>query len=148
MLLNHIYSATLVIENCHRILRFSRINFTSLTTTFKTHPRTSGKETASPAKRLLWHLAGAFLDEGWKKDNVIKEENVRWTFGQLGRYIHSVLSPRERHTLWVLLLLYYLPWRLHLLQSCPLAVQAYWRPISDVSSGCMSDCGPTWAPVL
>jgi hypothetical protein len=42
----------LVIENCRRTLRlrFSRIYFRSLTTTLKTHPRSSGKETASPAQ--------------------------------------------------------------------------------------------------
>ena len=40
---------TLVIENCRRSVRFLRMNFTSLTATFKTHPRTSDKETASPA---------------------------------------------------------------------------------------------------
>jgi hypothetical protein len=45
--LNHI---PLVIENRHRTLRFwfSKINWTSLTATFKTHPQAPGKETASP----------------------------------------------------------------------------------------------------
>ena len=40
---------TLVVENCHITVRFSRMNFTSLTSTLKTHPRMSGKETASLA---------------------------------------------------------------------------------------------------
>jgi hypothetical protein len=77
------------------------------------------------SEHLLYHLAGAFLSEGWKEGNVIKEENVMWIFNQLGWHIHSVLGSRERHALWVLLLFYYLLWRLHLLQSWRLAVQAY-----------------------
>jgi hypothetical protein len=64
---------------------------------------------------LLWHLAGAFLHKGWKHQ--FKEENVRWIFDQLGWYFDSVLGSREKHSLWVLLLFYYLLLRLHLLQS-------------------------------
>jgi hypothetical protein len=92
---------------------------------FKDAPRGHGKEGRAYSKRLLWHLTGAFLDEGWKKGEVIKEVNVRWIFDQLGWYFRSVLGSRERDTLWVLLLFYYLLWRLHLLQSCRLAVQPY-----------------------
>ena len=40
---------TLVIEDCHRTLRFSRMNFASLKTTLKTHLRASSKKTVSPA---------------------------------------------------------------------------------------------------
>ncbi|KAF8507215.1 hypothetical protein F5888DRAFT_1648473 [Russula emetica] len=77
------------------------------------------------SKDLLWHLAGAFLDGAWKKENLIKEENVRWIFDKLGWHFHSILDSRARHALWVLLLFYDLLWRLHLLQSWQLAVQAY-----------------------
>ena len=58
------------------------------------------------------HLAGAFLNKSWKDGNVIKVENVQWDFDQLGWYFHLVLSSRERHGLWVLLLFYYLLGRL------------------------------------
>ncbi|KAH9964027.1 hypothetical protein BJV74DRAFT_304161 [Russula compacta] len=49
------------------------------------------------SEHLLYHLAGAFLSEGWKEGNVIKEENVMWIFNQLGWHTHSVLGSRERH---------------------------------------------------
>jgi len=51
----------------------------------------------------LYHLAGAFLNNAWKKgvnanNNAIKEENVRWIFDQLGSYFNSVLGPRAKHS--------------------------------------------------
>lgn len=46
LFLNHI---PLVIENYHRTLRFSGVNFTNLIIIFETHPWAQGKETASPA---------------------------------------------------------------------------------------------------
>jgi hypothetical protein len=100
------------------------MNFTNLTTTFKT-PTSVGQSDRVSSKRQLWHLAGVFLYDGWKTDNLIEEENVRWIFDNLGLHFHSVLGSREKHALWVLLLFYYLLWMLHLLQSWRLAVQAY-----------------------
>jgi len=84
---------------------------------FEDAPTGVGQGDRVCSKRLLWHLAGAFLDEAWKEGDVIEEDNVRWIFDKLGWYFHSVLGPRERHALWVLLLFYYLLRRLHLLQS-------------------------------
>ena len=77
------------------------------------------------SKQQLWHLTGAFLNEGWKKDGVIKQDNVRWIFDQLGWYFHSILGSRVKDALWVLLLFYHLLWKLYLLQLWRLAVQAY-----------------------
>jgi hypothetical protein len=51
--------------------------------------------------------AGAILLQGWRKGD-IKEENVRWIFGPLGRYFHSVLGSRANDSLWVLPLFYML----------------------------------------
>jgi hypothetical protein len=92
---------------------------------FEDAPAGAGQRDRLSSELLLRHLAGAFVDKAWKEGNDIKEENVRWIFDKLGWYFHSVLGSRERHALWVLLLFYYLLWRLHLLQSCQLAVQAY-----------------------
>jgi hypothetical protein len=40
----------------------------------------------------LWHLAGAFRNEGWKLSKVIKENNVRWHFEQLALYFESIFD--------------------------------------------------------
>jgi hypothetical protein len=48
-----------------------------------------------------------FMAVAWKEGN-IKEANVWWIFDTLGWYSYSILSPRESHTLWALLLFYYL----------------------------------------
>jgi len=45
----------------------------------------------------LCHFASALLFNGWKEDDLIKEDHVRWIFDQLGWYFHSVLGSRERH---------------------------------------------------
>ena len=64
---------------------------------FQEAPTGVGQRDRVSSKRLLWHLAGAFLSEGWKEGNFIKEENVRWIFDQLGWYFKSVLGLREKH---------------------------------------------------
>jgi hypothetical protein len=46
------------------------------------------------SKNELWHLAGAFLNDGWKISNVIKEDNVVWIFDILASYFCSVLGSR------------------------------------------------------
>jgi hypothetical protein len=74
---------------------------------FQHAPTDVGQSDSVSSKHLLWHLAGAFLDEGWKKGaDVIKEDNVRWMFDQLGWYFNSVLGSRENDALWVLLSFY------------------------------------------
>ena len=65
------------------------------------------------SEHQLLHLSVPFLIDGWKDGNDIKEDNVRWVFDQLAFYFHCVLDSRESHGLWVLLLFYYLLWRLH-----------------------------------
>lgn len=92
---------------------------------FQDTPMDAEQRDRVSGKRQLWHLAGAFLDDGWKAEEVIKEENVRWIFDKLGLHFHSVLGSRETHALWVLLLFYYLLWKLNFLQSWRMAVQAY-----------------------
>jgi hypothetical protein len=57
----------------------------------------------------LYHLAGAFLSNGWKKGYVVKEEDVRWIFNELALHFHSVFGSRARDALWVFLLFYYFP---------------------------------------
>jgi hypothetical protein len=87
-------------------------------------PTGSEQGNLNSSKCRLFHVAGAFLHRDWiEKD--IREENVRWIFGPLASYFDSVFGSRANHSLWVLPLFYYLLWRLYLLQSLPLAVQAY-----------------------
>jgi hypothetical protein len=66
---------------------------------FQDAPTGVGQGDRISSKHLLWHLAGAFLSEGWKEGNIIKEENVLWIFDQLGWHIRSVLGSQERHAL-------------------------------------------------
>jgi len=56
----------------------------------------------------LLHLANGSLLEGWKENDVIKEDNIRWIFDELGYHFHSALGSRE-NTMWVLLLFYQFP---------------------------------------
>ncbi|KAN0106917.1 hypothetical protein V8E52_010661 [Russula decolorans] len=49
------------------------------------------------SKCQLYHLVCAFLHRGWKTDNLIKEDNVRWIFDELGLHFHLVLGSRESH---------------------------------------------------
>jgi hypothetical protein len=107
---------TIVIENCHRTLRFSsRINFTSLTTTFNPHPLTSSKETASPAT-LSWFIlpSRSWLWLGRKatsKRPMSSGSLTRWggtfiLFSVQGKATHCGCCYRS----------IYLLWRSHLLQ--------------------------------
>ena len=66
---------------------------------FQEAPTGVGQPDRVSSKCQLWHLAGAFLDEGWKEGDAIEEENVRWIFDKLGGFFHSVLGSRERHAL-------------------------------------------------
>jgi hypothetical protein len=65
---------TLVIENCHRTLRFRflRMDFPSFDSYFQDAPTGAGQGDRVSSKCLLCHLAGALLDEAWKEGNVIK----------------------------------------------------------------------------
>jgi hypothetical protein len=57
-------------------------------------------DSVSSSKKLLLHLAGAFLCDGWKSDvNAIKEDNVRWIFDQLGPYFNSIFGSRSNDAL-------------------------------------------------
>ena len=85
----------LVIENYRRILHFSGVNFTDSTNTFKT-PTGAGERDRVSGECHLWHLSGAFLNDGWKTNN-IKEENVWWIFDLLGSHFHEILGSREKH---------------------------------------------------
>lgn len=40
----------------------------------------------------IWHLAGAFLNNGWRFNKDIKEENMRLEFDQLAWYFKSILA--------------------------------------------------------
>jgi hypothetical protein len=64
---------------------------------FQEAPTGVGQRDRVSSRRLLHHLASAFLSEGWKEGDFIKAENVRWIFDQLGWYFKSVLGSREKH---------------------------------------------------
>ena len=64
---------------------------------FQEVPTGVGQRDRVSSRRLLHHLASAFLSEGWKEGDFIKVENVRWIFDQLGWYFKSVLGSREKH---------------------------------------------------
>ena len=44
----------------------------------------------------LWHLEGAFRNKDWMLSGVIKEDNMRWDFGQLA-WQFSELIPHAKH---------------------------------------------------
>ncbi|KAI0283111.1 hypothetical protein BGY98DRAFT_953092 [Russula aff. rugulosa BPL654] len=64
---------------------------------FQEAPTGVGQRDRVSSRRLLHHLASAFLSEGWKEGDFIKVENIRWIFDQLGWYFQSVLGLREKH---------------------------------------------------
>ncbi|KAI0254966.1 hypothetical protein BJV78DRAFT_807834 [Lactifluus subvellereus] len=64
---------------------------------FEDAPTDVGQRDRVSSEDELLHLAYAFYNKDWEDSNVIKEENVRWDFVQLGWYFHSVLGSRERH---------------------------------------------------
>jgi hypothetical protein len=63
-------------------------------------------------KHELHHLAGAFLRDGWKDCTILKEDNFRWIFDELGSFLRSILPSREKHGLYVLVF-YSLLWKGH-----------------------------------
>ena len=64
-------------------------------------------------KRALSHLFFTLNSEGWSSFDDIKEDNIRWTFDELGCHFQSILGLREMHKWWVLQLFYHLVRRLH-----------------------------------
>jgi hypothetical protein len=74
-------------------------NFSEFHNYFQEETAGVGEPDRVSSERELWHLAGAFLDTGWKEGGAIEEENVQWIFDKLGVYFHSVLGSRESHAL-------------------------------------------------
>ncbi len=68
---------------------------------FQYAPTDDGQTDRASNQRILWHLAGAFFAENWKKDTPFKEDRVRWIFDQLAWHFHSVFGSRERGGMWV-----------------------------------------------
>ncbi len=68
---------------------------------FQYAPTDDGQRDRASDKRILWHLAGAFFAENWKKSTPFKEANFRWIFDQLAWYFHSVFGSRGRGAMWV-----------------------------------------------
>jgi len=101
---------TLVIENCQSpavlSLKNALHNFGNYFQLSAPDGGQSGRFSNSDQSR---HLASALLLKGWKEDEVIKEDNIRWIFDELGCHFHSALGSREKHAMWVLLLFYQFP---------------------------------------
>jgi hypothetical protein len=66
---------------------------------FEDAPTDVGQTDRVSSENELWHLAGAFLNKGWKNSNVIKEDSVTWIFDTLVSHFHSVLGSRVGHGL-------------------------------------------------